>query len=306
MPAQVTVFGSINIDLIAEVARLPLPGETVAGRALRTLPGGKGANQALAAARAGARVRLVGAVGTDAFAGPALAGCRAAGVDLAGVATVDGPTGTALILVADGGENVIAVIPGANGATRADEAAALAFDPGEVLLVQLETPIAAVIAAAGAARAARAKVILNPAPFEAGVAEHLGRVDVLIVNRGECDGLARAGGLAAGPIEATVAALAARFGLAVVATLGPDGAIAAAAAGGRLLRAPALAVEAIDTVGAGDTFCGYLAAELAAGGALDADTLAIAAAAASLACTVRGAQPSIPERAAVLAAMAAG
>src|SRR5688572_25249802 len=134
---MITVFGSINLDLIGGVERLPKPGETVPGHGFATAPGGKGANQALAAARAGATVRMVGAVGRDAFAGEALALLGAGGVDLSLVREVDGPTGVALILVDRAGENVIAVIPGANGTVTEADAAALDFAPGDVLVLQL-------------------------------------------------------------------------------------------------------------------------------------------------------------------------
>ncbi len=162
---MITVFGSVNLDLIGSVKRLPKPGETVPGGDFRTSPGGKGANQALAAARAGAPVRMVGGVGNDSFAGEALALLREGGVDLASIRTVGGPTGVALILVESSGENVIAVIPGANGQVNEADAAAVECAPDDVLLLQLEVPVSAVESAARSAGNVGARVLLNFAPF---------------------------------------------------------------------------------------------------------------------------------------------
>ena len=233
---MITVFGSINLDLIGGVERLPKPGETVPGHGFATAPGGKGANQALAAARAGAAVRMVGAVGRDAFAGEALALLRAGGVDLSLVREVDGPTGVALILVDRAGENVIAVIPGANGTVSDADAAALDFAPGDVLVLQLEIPIPAVEAVARRARAAGARVLLNFAPYRADALHLLPHATHLIVNETECALIAEALGLAGGATAEQAAALAARYGNTVIATLGRDGVIAIE--GERTERAP--------------------------------------------------------------------
>jgi ribokinase len=296
----ITVFGSINLDLIGTVERLPRPGETVPGGGFATAPGGKGANQALATARAGAAVRMVGAVGRDDFANAALALLRTGGVDLAGVRTVDRPTGVALILVDAAGENVIAVIPGANGAIGAADAGALDFGPGDVLLLQLEVPVEAIEAAARRARAAGARVLLSFAPFRADGLALLPHVTHLVVNESECELIARALGVPGAGIAAQARGLAEGCGAAVVVTLGRDGAMAVAE--GRTEKVAALVVEAVDTVGAGDTFCGYLAAGLSEGMALR-EALRLAAAAGSLACMKAGAQPSIPTRDEVEAAL---
>jgi ribokinase len=268
----------------------------VPGSGFATAPGGKGANQALAAARAGAGVRMIGAVGRDDFAGAALSLLEADGVDLSRVRTVDGPTGAALILVDAAGENVIAVIPGANGTVTASDAEALDFGPEDVLLLQLEVPIGAMEAAARRARAAGARVALNFAPFRREALALLPHVTHLVVNESECELIAEAMDIRAATTAEQARALAERCGVTVVATLGKEGALAFAE--GRRETAAALAVEPVDTVAAGDTFCGYLATGLVEGMPL-ARALSLASAAGSLACTRAGAQPSIPVRTAV-------
>lgn len=293
---MITVFGSINLDLIGNVMRLPLPGETVTGHGFATAPGGKGANQALAARRAGASVAMLGAVGEDDLAAQSLDLLDEAGVDLGQVRRVPGPTGVALILVEDSGENVIAVIPGANGAVGAEDAAQVAAVEGDALLLQLEVPVAAIAVAARKARTAGAHVILNFAPFRADALGLLPNITHLVVNESECALVAAALGVERGGPAAQADVLAAKLGLIVIVTLGPEGVLARG--NGETLAVPALPVRAIDTVGAGDTFCGYLAAALGEGKTLR-DALALAAKAGSLACTKAGAQPAIPLRAEV-------
>ena len=290
---MITIFGSINLDLIGGVDRLPRPGETVPGSAFDVAPGGKGANQALAAARAGARVAMIGAVGSDGFSEPALELLHAGGVDLSRVRKVEGTTGVALILVEAGGENVIAVIPGANATMGERDSATLAFSKGDVLLVQLEVPVPAVEAAVRRAREADARVVLNFAPFREDALALIPHATHLVVNESECDLVARALGLAVGSLEQQATVIARHYAMTVIVTLGKDGVLAVA--GGRTETAPALKVDAIDTVGAGDTFCGYFAAALAEDMPL-AKALTFAAAAGSLACTKAGAQPAIPMR----------
>lgn len=298
----ITVFGSINLDLIGGVERLPRPGETVPGNAFATAPGGKGANQALAARRAGAAVRMVGAVGDDGFAETALSLLRVDAIELEGVETAAGATGIALIVVDRVGENVIVVVPGANGTVGEGQAESLEFSRDDVLLLQLEVPVAAIGAAARRARAARARVLLNFAPFRVDALDLLAAVTHLVVNETECALLAEALGLTGETLEALARGLAERSDAAVIVTLGREGVFAVE--NGRELRAAALRVEPVDTVGAGDTFCGYLAAALAEGEPLEA-ALGLAAAAGSLACTKPGAQPSIPRREEVAAALRA-
>ena len=294
---MIVVFGSVNLDLVARVERLPRPGETLSGSSFAMLPGGKGANQALAARRAGADVTLVAAVGDDAFAAPATALLRADGVVVATVRCAGTPTGVALIHVDAAGENAITVVPGANG--RLD-AAALGDDvlvAGATLLLQLEVPMPAVAAAAARGRARGARVILNAAPIAPLGDGLLDALDVLIVNEHEARALAGALGVATEP-ERFATAVHRRCRAAVVVTLGGRGALAAA--DGRLLAVAAPSIEVVDTTGAGDAFCGGLAAALDAG-ANWRRALATGIAAGALACTGIGAQPALPRQAAIAA-----
>lgn len=288
---MIVVIGSINLDMITPVDRLPGPGETVRGGAFATAAGGKGANQALAAARAGAKVRMVGAVGRDGFAGEALALLKEAGVDLSAVREAHAATGVALILVGADAENMIAVAPGANDTVLPGDVAAARLAKGDVVLLQQEIPPATVEAALDAARAAGAVTVLNTAPFLADGAGFMAKADYAVANETEFDLCAAALALPPGERPERMRAYAARTGHAIVVTLGGDGLIAATP--DAFLTLPALKVASVDTVGAGDTFCGYLAAGLAAGLPLE-EALRRAAAAGSLACLKPGAQPSIP------------
>ena len=283
---MVVVFGSINVDLVARVPRLPAPGETIAGSSLATLPGGKGANQALAARHAGAAVTLVGAVGRDGFAAVALANLAAAGVDLTHVAAADTPTGVALVNVDDRGENVITVVPGANARVRADEVADALLAPGGTLLMQLEVPLAEVVALAHRAHARGTTVVLNAAPALAVPAALLGDLDVLVVNEHEAATCAKAWRLPESP-TGFVAAATERFGVAVVLTMGARGALTQV--GGDVVRVAPPAIEVVDTTGAGDAFTGALAAALDRGSGL-ATALAEGVRAGADACTHAGAQ----------------
>lgn len=290
---MITVFGSINMDLIATTERLPKPGETVAGNSFATAAGGKGANQALAARRAGRYVHMAGAVGKDAFAEGALELLDGAGTDLSRVSHVEGPTGTALILVGGDGENMIAVIPGANGKVSGGnaEAAVNAMNEGDILMLQLEVPVEAVERSLTASRAKGITSILNLAPLIPD-APRLGRLaDIVIANETEFERLAGQESMSAGDREAALERLHAETGQTLIVTLGGDGVIAIR--DGQISRAQGLVIEPVDTVGAGDTFCGYFAASLDEG--LDFDSaLRRAAVAGSLACLKPGAQPSIP------------
>ncbi|MER8831945.1 ribokinase [Mesorhizobium sp. M0045] len=288
---MIVVIGSINLDLIASVDRLPGPGETVRGSGFATAPGGKGANQALAAARAGAKVRMVGAVGKDSFAGEALALLRDSKIDLSGVGETFASTGTALIMVGADGENVIAVVPGANDSVVPGDLSKAFLKNGDVVLLQLEIPLQTVEAALDAARTAGAITVLNTAPFHSDAAGFLGKADYLVANETEFDLYGEALSLSGRDRPARMRDYASRTGRTIVVTLGPDGVLAATP--DDLLMVPALKITPLDTVGAGDTFCGYFAAGLAAGLPLD-QALARAAAAGSLACLKAGAQPAIP------------
>ena len=299
---MITVLGSINMDLIATTPRLPKPGETVAGTGFHTAAGGKGANQALAATRAGGRVRMVGAVGQDGFADPALTLLQEAGTDLASVARHPGPTGTALILVGGDGENMIAVVPGANGlvdATMAEQAVA-SMSTGDVLMLQLEVPAPVVETALKAARAKGILTILNTAPLTDEAPRLAAMADVIVANETEFERLAGKEGLDSTRRVALLNEMHVKTGQTFVITLGGEGVIAMK--DGQHYRAAGLTIDPVDTVGAGDTFCGYIAASLDAGIEFDA-ALRRAAVAGSLACLKPGAQPSIPTAAEVASSL---
>jgi ribokinase len=297
----ITVIGSINLDLIATVDRLPAPGETVMGSAFKTAPGGKGANQALAAARAGAQVRMIGAVGKDSFANDALACLKAGQVELSGVREVHAATGTAHILVETAGENVIAVVPGANAAVLPGDLSNAALQKGEIILLQHEIPLATVEAALDAARAAGSVTVLNTAPFNGAAAPFLEKADYIVANETEFDLYGEVLKLQGRDRPARMKNFAEKTGRTVIVTLGGEGVLAATPDG--LIQVPALKIKPVDTVGAGDTFCGYLGAGLGSGLSLE-DALRRAAAAGSLACLKPGAQPAIPLKAEVDAALA--
>lgn len=288
---MIIVIGSINLDLIANVDRLPAPGETVRGSGFTTAPGGKGANQALAAARAGAKVRMVGAVGKDNFATEALALLRDGKIDLSGVGETFASTGTALIMVADDGENVIAVVPGANDSVVTGDLSKAFMKKGDVVLLQQEIPLQTVEAALDVARAAGTVTVLNTAPFRGEAAAFLGKADYVVANETEFDLYGEALSLSGRDRPARMRDYSGKTGRTIVVTLGGDGVLAATPAD--LLMVPALRITPVDTVGAGDTFCGYFAAGLSSGLPLD-QALARAAAAGSLACLKPGAQPAIP------------
>ncbi|SER89347.1 ribokinase [Rhizobium sp. NFR03] len=299
---MITVFGSINMDLIATTARLPKPGETVTGNSFTTAAGGKGANQALAATRAGASVRMAGAVGWDAFAESALGLMKEAGTDLSLVKTASEPTGTAHILVGGDGENVIVVVASANGTVNeADALAAIeTMTPQDTLVLQLEVPPDAVEGALLAARERGVRSIINIAPLTEHAAA-LGRMaDIVVANETEFERLAGRDRLSPEERQSAIRALSAETGQTVIVTLGADGVVAMHE--GEMYAANGLVIEPVDTVGAGDTFCGYLAAGLDAG--LPFETaLRRAAVAGSLACLKPGAQPAIPLASAVDAAL---
>jgi ribokinase len=290
---MITVIGSINMDLIGTTARLPAPGETVSGSDFTTAPGGKGANQALAARRAGALTKMVGATGNDSFAAEALALLEVAGADLGSVRRFEGATGIALILVGGDGENVIVVIPGANGKVTPEDArdAIAAMSPGDTVLLQMEIPEAAVRAALEAARAKGVCSILNIAPLTDAVERLAPLADIVIANETEFARLSGRPVKALDEVKADLEVLHARSGQCLIVTLGGDGVLWAR--DGNSGHVPSLKIAPVDTVGAGDTFCGYLAQGLDAGMAFE-KALRRAAAAGALACLTPGAQPSIP------------
>jgi ribokinase len=287
---MIVVFGSINVDLIVPVERLPRPGETVLGGDYLMTPGGKGANQAMAARRAGAAVALAGAVGDDAFAGVALDGLRHAGVDLRLVRRVEQPTGYAGIMVAKDGENMIAVASGANAQVRAEQVPEAMLRPDTLLVAQMEVSIPETAAMIRRVRAAGGRILLNLAPASPLDPALLPQIDLLVANEGE------AASLGEPPEE-----LARRLRQGIVVTRGAAGSLAFLADGSRLCVS-ALEIAPIDTTGAGDAFVGALAAALDCAMEL---TMALrrASAAAGLACLARGAQTVLPDADAIAAAV---
>ncbi|MCC6190065.1 MAG: ribokinase [Anaerolineales bacterium] len=301
MPPHLVVVGSSNTDLIVRAPQLPRAGETVLGGNLATAAGGKGANQAVAAARLGARVTFVARIGADVFGQQAVVGLERAGLDLRYlVRDPAAPSGVALIVVDAQGQNLIAVAPGANqGLTPADvEAARPALAKAQVLLLQLETPVETVLAAARAGRAAGLIVILNPAPARPLPAELYALLDYVTPNEREAAALTGQ----AEP-EAAAGALLARGVGAAVITLGAAGAWLADR-WGRRQRVPAFQVRPVDTTAAGDAFNGALGVALARGLPLP-EAARYAHAAAALSVTRAGAQPSLPAQAEVEAFLAA-
>ena len=292
---MITVLGSINIDLTFKLARLPQPGETMLTPSCTEAVGGKGANQAVAAARDGGAVRFVGCVGNDAFGERARQALAGDGVDIAGLATATAPTGLASIWVDGDGRNMIAVASGANGHARAAALEPQVLGPGEIVVLQMEVPPVEVEAAIARARTAGATLIMNLAPALPLSRQALSCIDILVVNEHEAAALCAehgpAGGADASAPEAQLRALADMVRGSVIITLGEAGAIAADDRA--LWRIGALPVAAVDTTGAGDCFVGVLAAGLARGLPLP-DAMRRGVVAASLACTVIGAQPSFP------------
>jgi ribokinase len=285
---RVIVVGSVNLDVLYRVPHLPRPGETLLGTDLVRLSGGKGGNQAHAAAKVappGVSVAMVACVGDDEAAALLRSDLARAGVDVAAIQTVPGPSGTALIAVDERGENTIVVIPGANGSWPATTVAAIDSQPGDVVVVQLEVPFAVVEGVVARAAANGSRVVLNAAPLDRRATELLGGVEVLVVNEVEAGELF---GFDAGVSADDVAGIAADLDTDLVVTLGVRG-VVFAAAGGAVASLPAYAVDAIDTVGAGDAFVGGLAAALAAGAPLDT-AVRWGAAAGALTTTVSGAR----------------
>lgn len=279
-------FGSINVDLIVPVQNLPQPGETVLGTDYSLLPGGKGANQALAARRAGSEVLLAGAVGSDQFAGVALNLLRRAGVDVHLVRVVELPTGCAAIMVSDTGENAIAVAPGANASVHANQIPDELLDAKTVLIAQMEVPPAESEMLIRRVRKRGGRCLLNLAPalqFDLGL---LPEIDLLVANEHEAATL--------GPDLARVGRA---LRQALIVTRGARGA-AAFLADGSSLDVPSLAVAPVDTTGAGDAFTGVLGASIDQGFSL-AEALSRASVAGALTCLAYGAQSALPDKAAI-------
>lgn len=291
------VFGSVNVDLVFALPVLPRAEETVLGSGYRILPGGKGANQAVAAARDRASVRFYGCVGGDAFGDMARGSLATAGVDLGGLRDSARPTGCAAVCTDVAGRNLIAVASGANLDARAAHVPDSALGPETILVVQLEIPADEVAALIARAKAQGSRVMLNLAPALPIDPAVLQRVDVLVVNEGEAAALAAGHGIAGADTMDLARRLAARFGADVVITLGGVGAVAARAVG-EGWSIDALQIKTVDTTAAGDAFTGVLAAALDRGASLP-DALHRASVAGGLACLVAGAQPSLPAGAAI-------
>lgn len=291
---SVHVVGSINMDVVAFVDRLPVPGETALGREARLLPGGKGANQAVAASRLGATVRLIGRVGRDDFGKQLLTFLGAERVGIADVAVVeDAGTGTAIVAVDNQGHNSIIVVPGANGVWRDGFDRGWRFAPADIVVAQHEIPEAVIISAFRAARASGAMTLLNPAPMRTLAPDLLLLTDIVVLNEIEI-GQATGGEVPADD-EAAVARAARELSgkgpACVVVTLGSAGALAMQK--GERHRVMGLPVNAVDTTGAGDCFVGALAVALAQGRTL-AEALVRANHAAALSVTRPGAAVSMP------------
>jgi ribokinase len=305
---RVVIVGAVNVDLIMRLPELPAPGQTVLGGELSRAEGGKGANQAVAAARVGARAHLVGAVGAEDGA-ESLAALAAEGVDVAAVQRRSGPTGLAVVLVDDAGENQIAVATGANGLLSAGHVQAalgkMALTAADVLVLSFEVPTAALQAAASVAARAACQIVVNPAPTRPRSLDLLAsavatpNVHELASLATELPGAARH----TRDIPELATALARHVDGVVVTTLGPDGALLADPRRGTLLAFAGHRVDARDTTGAGDTFTGVLAASLAAGHSL-ATCVRRAVAASALAVTADGARAGMPTAAAVAALVA--
>ncbi|HWR65754.1 MAG TPA: ribokinase [Bellilinea sp.] len=292
----ITVIGSLNMDLVVRTPHAPKAGETLAGTDFHLIPGGKGANQAVAAARAGAAVRMVGCIGEDAFGPLMLDSLMAAGVEVSGVSRLsDVATGTATIIVEDGGQNRIIVVPGANGKLTPDfiQRQWLTIQQSDLILLQHEIPLATVHAVIEQAYAAGIRVLLNPAPFYPIPADILAKVDTLVVNVGEAEALT---GLAVTDAKTARSAAASLTDLgvaSVIITLGANGALLRAS--NNDLFQPAFQVEVVDTTAAGDTFTGSFAASILHG-LQPQEALHFASAASALAVTRLGAQTSIPAK----------
>ena len=287
---RVLVAGSVNMDLVATVPRLPRPGETLAGTGFALHPGGKGANQAVAAAKLGAAATLVGCVGDDAFARDLRAHLLDNGVACS-LEVVEAPTGTAMILVDGLGENSIVVIPGANASLDASAVAQVPVRAGDVLVSQLEIPVPTVAAFFERGHAAKALNVLNAAPAIVGADDLWPLADIVVVNEVELGFFANA------PVPdrqgAASAAVTVRHSpeQVIVVTLGSQGVVAID--GERVLEQPGHAVRVVDTTGAGDCFVGALAACLCAGNRLE-EGLAYANRAAAICVQRPGAGPSMP------------
>jgi len=301
---RVFVAGSINMDVVATADRHPKVGETVAGQQVLYFPGGKGANQAVAASRLGAKTTLIGRLGTDAFGAELRTFLIAQGVDVGSVREADTHSGTAIITVA-ASDNTIVVIPGSNGLVNAEDVTDVPLAKGDVAVSQFEIPLPTIAAFFQRARSAGAATVLNPAPAQKMSAELLALVDILVLNETELGFLADtelSDDDETAKIIAVARQLQARADQTICITLGKRGVLALA--GQEEFSVPGRVVKAVDTTGAGDCFVGALASQLADGVPLRA-ALAFANAAASISVQRMGAGPSMPTAAEVAAVLSA-
>ncbi|MDX2004101.1 MAG: ribokinase [Meiothermus sp.] len=288
----IVVVGSLNMDMVVQVRKHPVPGETVLGSDYETHHGGKGANQAVAAARMGAKVRMIGRVGTDEFGKRLRTGLQREGINVHAVVPMAVPTGVAFIAVSEDSQNTIIVSPGANHKLRPENLVASEFDDASAVVMQLEVPLDTVKKAAQLGRAAGAKIILNAAPAQKLSEKFLSLIDVLVVN--ESEACALAGCTVDAPANAADAAKALQlYCPTVVVTLGEQGAVWVSPDGEG--HQPAFEVEEVDSTGAGDAFIGALAAAICEGQDI-ATAVRWGCAAGSLATSRAGAQPSLPVR----------
>ena len=305
---MITVFGSLNVDYVFQVAQLPAPGETVLATNMEVLPGGKGGNQALAAAKAGAKVHMVGAVGKDGLGAIAMAGLMAAGVNTSAVTQSLKPTGTAAINVDAAGENAITVSAGANLEATGESLDASQLNPQTTLLLQMEVSMSAMTDLIQQCRAVVANIVWHLAPMQRIELTVLQQVDYLIVNEGELAQLhadlhngSDSGDSASTGAEQQAQDVVALTGQSIVVTLGADGTLAVHE--NSVLRVPALPISPIDTVGAGDAFTGAFTAALDAGETF-LQAMRWGNVAGGLACLETGAQSALPTRALILERLA--